>query len=166
MLRHKRKQLFVDNKVQGALTLRVVAYWFYCLLTVALMTACWVILSETPQSSREMLQRVWAHAGPALLSSLLLLPIVVVDAIRLSNRFAGPVLRLRRGMKQLADGQSVSPIHFRDGDFWCDFALDFNRVASRVQAAAERELDEASQSDSAFAEQRYEEPVGAASRFI
>ena len=37
MARMKRRQLFVDNKVQGALVMRSISYWFLCLLTVTLM---------------------------------------------------------------------------------------------------------------------------------
>ena len=37
-------------------------------------------------------------------------------------------------MKALAEGEEVSPIHFRDGDFWQELAEDFNRIVKRVEA--------------------------------
>jgi len=43
----------------------------------------------------------------------------------------GPVYRLRRSMRALADG---NPVHFRDGDFWYDFAEDFNRVVALARS--------------------------------
>ena len=61
------------------------------------------------------------------------LPMVVADVIRVSNRFAGPLVRLRRSMRALARGEHVEPIHFRKGDFWQEFAEEFNAVAARVQ---------------------------------
>lgn len=132
----RRGQLFVDAPVQGALAVRMILYWLFCLLTVSLMLVCWTILSDQPQSSGELFELAWTRGGPALVGSLLLLPIVMVDCVRLSNRFAGPVLRLRRGMKQLADGELVQPVNVRKGDFWFDFAADFNRLATRVQRDA------------------------------
>ena len=42
--------------------------------------------------------------------ALALLPLVVVDVLRLSNRFVGPLLRLRRSLRQLARGEYVEPI--------------------------------------------------------
>jgi hypothetical protein len=127
-----RRQLFVDPKVQGALVLRVLLYWVVCLITITLMLLCWNVL-RTPRMFYTFLDDMWLQYGPALLASFLLLPVVVVDIIRLSNRFAGPLFRLRRCMRALARGEHVEPIRFREGDFWRDFAEEFNAVLARVQ---------------------------------
>ena len=81
------------------------------------------------------LDDMWFHFGPALVASTLLLPLVILDMIRLSNRFTGPLLRLRRSMRELARGEHVEPIEFRDGDYWQEFANEFNVLAARVQDA-------------------------------
>jgi hypothetical protein len=129
----KRRQLFVDHKVQGALVMRAISYWFMCLLTVALMLLCWRVLTGPARLFYRHLDDMWFHFGPALIASLILLPIIVVDIIRLSNRFAGPMLRMRRAMQNLAKGERVPPLQFRDNDFWKDFAQDFNALLARVQ---------------------------------
>jgi hypothetical protein len=134
--KHLRKHLFVDPKVQGALALRVVLYWVVCLMTITLMLLCWQVLTGPVRPFLTHLDNVWFHSGPALIASLLLLPLVIVDVLRLSNRFVGPVLRLRRSMRQLARGESVEPLDFRNGDFWHDFADEFNAVVARVQQNA------------------------------
>ena len=64
------------------------------------------------------------------MASLLLLPGVIFDLVRLSNRFAGPMFRLRRSMHDLAQGKPVDAVHFRHGDFWQEFADDFNTIAA------------------------------------
>lgn len=128
-----RQQLFVDPKVQGALVMRVVMYWMFCLLTITLMLLCWRILTGPARLFFTHLDDMWFFYGPALVASFLLVPIVVVDIVRLSNRFAGPLVRLRSGMRALARGEAVEPIHFRDGDFWQEFADEFNAVLTRVQ---------------------------------
>ena len=131
----RRRQLFVDSKVQGALVLRVLLYWIVCLITVTLMLLCWSII-RTPRMFYTHFDDMWFHYGPALIASLVLLPMVVVDIIRLSNRFAGPLVRLRRAMRALAQGEQVRPIHFRENDFWQEFADEFNAIAARMQQVA------------------------------
>ena len=131
--RKKRKQIFVDPKVQGALVMRVALYWCFCLGTVTIMLLCWSMLTGPARMPWTHLDDMWFHYGPALIASLFLLPIVMIDIVKVSNRFAGPLLRLRRSMRQLAAGEAVSPIKFRDDDFWQEFAEEFNAVAARLQ---------------------------------
>lgn len=63
---------------------------------------------------------------------MLILPIVVVDCLRQTNKFAGPIFRIRQVTKRIADGEPVEELRFRDGDFWDGFASDFNRMVQRV----------------------------------
>ncbi|HEY4761921.1 MAG TPA: hypothetical protein VIH42_15190 [Thermoguttaceae bacterium] len=129
----KRKQLFVDPKVQGALIARVVLYWIFCLMTIALMILCVRIVIGPARLFYTHFSDMWFFYGPAVIASFILLPLVVVDVIRLSNRFAGPLVRLRRSMQALARGEEVHPIEFRDSDFWQEFADEFNAVAARLK---------------------------------
>jgi hypothetical protein len=131
----RRRQFFVDPKVQGALVLRVLLYWFVCLITITLMLLCWSVI-RTPRMFYTYLDDLWFQYWPALIASFILLPMVVVDVIKLSNRFAGPLVRLRRAMRALAQGEEVRPIKFRDNDFWQDFADEFNAIAARMQQVA------------------------------
>ena len=58
---------------------------------------------------------------------------------RMSNRFVGPVLRLRKGLREVAEGRPAQPLNFRDDDFWREMASDFNCAAAHVaRAASER----------------------------
>lgn len=138
-VRPQRKQLFVDTKVQGALLLRSTMYWVLSLMTISLMMLCWRILTGPPRVFHSYLDSLWLDMGPALAASLVLLPVVLVDVVKVSNRFVGPLLRLRRSLARLAAGEHVEPIHFRDGDFWQDIADEFNSVLARVQRDAERD---------------------------
>ena len=45
------------------------------------------------------------------------------------------MVRLRRSMHDLAEGRDVATIQFREGDFWQELAVDFNRVVGRVKSA-------------------------------
>jgi len=129
----RRKKLYVDPQVQGALIVRMVTYWAVCLVTVSLMVLCWRILTGPSRALDESLREVLFDYAPAVVASLALLPLVILDVLRLSNRFAGPLVRLRRAMRALARGEHVDPISFREGDFWLEFAQEFNAVAARVE---------------------------------
>ena len=128
-----RKQLFIDPKVQGALVVRVVFYWVVFLIAITLMLLCWRIATGPARIFYTHFDEMWFFYGPAAVASFLLLPLVIVDVVRLSNRFTGPMLRLRRSMRQLARGEHVEPIKFRDTDFWHEFAEEFNAVLARFQ---------------------------------
>jgi methyl-accepting chemotaxis protein len=135
---HQRKQLFVDPKVQGALVLRAVRYWFLCLVTMSLALMLWRLITGPSRPFYNHLDDMWFWYGPAAIASLLILPPVVIDVVRLSNRFVGPLIRLRRDMRRLAAGEKVAPIHFRARDYWQDFAEEFNAVARRMEALTEQ----------------------------
>lgn len=145
-MKYKRRRIFVDRKVQGALSIRVAVYWFCCLLSVALLSACWTAIKQGPMSAVQLVQAIAPQCVAVLASSLLLLPIIVIDSVRQSNKFAGPMLRIRSAMQQLANGKPVQPIQFRKGDFWYDFAGDFNRVAARVGQETDVRIESAESS--------------------
>jgi hypothetical protein len=128
----QRKHLFVDPKVQGALATRVVLYWVMCVLSVGLWLLCWRMFIGPEELFTGYFDDLWFFFGPALIASLLLLPLAIFDVIQFSNRFVGPLLRLRRSMRALARGEYVEPLQFRQDDFWQEFAAEFNAVRAKV----------------------------------
>ncbi len=86
----------------------------------------------------------WPVAGACMV-------FVVLGAIRLSHRVAGPFVRLRRDMEQVGAGKLPAPLHIRKRDFVKREVDEFNRmvhsVAQRfeqlraVEARASRSLD-------------------------
>jgi hypothetical protein len=145
--KHPRKQLFVDPKVQGTLLARAVIYWLSCIATITLMILAWRIVTGPARVFYTHFDDMWFHFGPALVAALLLLPLALVDIVRVSNRFAGPLYRVRGAMRRLTQGLPVEPIHFRDNDFWQELATEFNALAERVsklerEAAGRAEDDE------------------------
>ena len=132
MNQSRRSLVFIDREVQGALMFRAVFYWFFCLLSITLMLICWNAYSGPPRRFMELFADLYYRYAPALAASLLLLPIALIDVVRLSNRFVGPMVRLKGALKDLADGRPAQPLNFRDNDFWRDLASEFNRAAARV----------------------------------
>jgi hypothetical protein len=125
----------LDQMVQGTLIRRVVYHWFLCLFSTATAGWVWMVWTD-PQlrSPLDTLQQLW----PALFGSLLALPLAIADMLRTSNRFVGPVLRLRNAMKCLVMGDWVDPLRPRQGDFWGDLIDRFNQVQRQLSERCER----------------------------
>ncbi len=145
MARNNRKREYVDPAVQGALMRRMVWHWvaFSSVATILAVVLQW--MQDPFASVATTLQQAWWSYGAMLLLLVCLLPVFVYDAVKLSNRFAGPVHRLRGGLRELAEGRSVPVLTFRDDDFWKELAVDFNRVAERLERA--EQLDDAPSPD-------------------
>jgi hypothetical protein len=128
----KRKKLFVDPKVQGAFLARIFVYWFLCLVASGTVLACWMLLVGPLHVVLHPIAEFWSQFGPAVVVSALMLPILMFDCLRLTNRLAGPMFRMRREMHDLALGHSANSVHLRAGDFWTEFAEEYNAVRQRI----------------------------------
>lgn len=133
MTREKRKRYFVDPKVQSALVYRAVTYWAMCMLIAGSLILTWRIASGPAALWYTHFATVWVYFAPAIVAAALLLPIIVLDTIKLSNRVVGPLVRLRRSLHALAAGQPVAPIRFRHNDFCQELADEFNAVLARIE---------------------------------
>ncbi|HUG68166.1 MAG TPA: hypothetical protein VMM76_10470 [Pirellulaceae bacterium] len=131
----RRHQIIADRKLQGALLVHTAIYWFYCLFSVVLIAVCWIIFTKQPETTTELFTQLWLNCGPALLGSVLLLPLVLLDCLRLSSRFVGPIVRLQRVMRELAAGESPPEFSLRQGDYWAEFAENMNIVMQRLRQA-------------------------------
>ena len=134
----RRSIFFIDRKVQGALVLRTAIYWLFCLFSVALMLVCWRAFTGPIKPFSEMAAELYQRYGAVLLASLIVMPIAVMDVLRLSNRFVGPVSRMRAALAELAAGRTIDPIEFRDDDYWPELAGNLNEVAARLKQSESR----------------------------
>ena len=128
MKRWRRKRVTVDPRVQGRLCLRICAYWVICFLSIAFLLACSALLSDSGESSK-----LWMNYGKIASLSFLALPLALLDGLVFSNRFCGPVWRLKAGLTDLAAGKECQKINLRRGDFYFEIAEEFNRVVERIQ---------------------------------
>jgi hypothetical protein len=140
-MRIKRQRLYVDKGVQGALVRRVAMYWvvacwgIFCVLAGFPIGVTLAIGAQDGLTVGSLIYQAWLDFWPSLVASFLVLPVIVWDLLRLSHRFVGPMIRLRNAMRDLSAGKTVRPISFREGDFWCEFADEFNKLATRLEAA-------------------------------
>lgn len=132
----RRKRNLVDFEVQTSLLRRMALQWVMFLIINALALYGWTFLvsGAEDQVGSHMTQFLQLYL-PVLLISLALLPVFLLDAAKLSNRFVGPILRVRRALADAATGKEIKPIQFRENDFWQSLADDLNSVLRRRSEA-------------------------------
>ena len=70
---------------------------------------------------------------PAMITSLMVLPIVMLDLLKFSNRFAGPIVNISKKIDQMANGQTIDEISLRKCDFLSDLVGSLNAVSKRLE---------------------------------
>lgn len=130
-----RKKSFVNRELQGRFLSRLVGYWFFyhlvlwhSLFVVDLMRnqlASTVV--DAPRLSIGELYARFADAHRVMLFLMVAsLPVVLRDMVRLTHQVAGPLVRFRNALRQMANGQEVENIKLRDGDLLAEFQDAFN----------------------------------------
>jgi len=138
MPRPQRRQKFIDSKVQGALARRLVVHWVVFLTVASIVALLLQVLSNPFRPVGEHFSEVWWTHGPFLVVTIFLLPVFVMDTIKISHRFAGPIYSLRRAMRDVAAGGPLRKLQFRRNDFWRELAGDYNAMIDRLTPADEQ----------------------------
>jgi hypothetical protein len=148
---YKRHRILVDREVQGGIAWRLTLHWVATAIVALSLT---VLLQFFADPSTTLIGHLTTRAdrwAPVMIAFTLTLPIAVLNLVRFAHNFAGPVVRLRRMMRELAAGEDVGPLKFRDGDCWNGLADDFNALLEtmnelRAQAGAKSQAAGATQS--------------------
>ncbi|WDQ18571.1 hypothetical protein [Rhodopirellula sp. P2] len=131
--RQERSTTVVDRTVQYGVVKKIAFHWVIFFVCNSIALLLWLRLFEHPDLS-------WQHSFedcvrrflPFFLISLALIPAFVLDTLKLTNRFAGPIMRLRTEILNAAEGRPVTRLCFRTNDFWRDVADSFNSMAQRT----------------------------------
>lgn len=130
--KYLRKKQFVDRTVQGTLLLAAARYWLVSLFVVGAVTVLgWIFVApglEQLVQIRSQLPAFFTMLLVSIVAATLVLPVILFDLMKLTNRFAGPIYRLQRVMREAAAGIPVEPLEFRDGDYWPELAHTFNEL--------------------------------------
>ncbi len=131
----KRKQNFIDSGVQGGLIRRIFVHWLaFFLVTVLTVMTLKTLLGEPSLTLAERFQDEMGDFTVLLIIFLAVFPAFMLDTIRFSNRFVGPITRLRRHLNELSQNGETSDISFRNNDFWQAVASEFNEVNGHVRS--------------------------------
>jgi hypothetical protein len=147
-MKNRRSKLAVDPTVQWAIVRRVLCHWVYFLVMTAVVLPVWIAVMswdivDKSFTFEEAVVTGCGRALPLIVFFIAIAPIIVYDVLKMSNRFVGPVYRLRKAIKDLAAGGETPPIQLRKDDFWKDVIADFNALAEQVASLRKRETPSA-----------------------
>ena len=129
---NKRRRALVDPEVQGGVLRKIALHWVLFFICNALAMMIWIRLFEQPDANwGQTIGDTLLRFLPFFIITMALIPAFVWDTLKLTNRFAGPILRLRSALADASAGRAVSPLHFRTNDFWQEIAENFNSVMRR-----------------------------------
>lgn len=163
----KRKRVMIDPRLQGAHCLRLFFYWvvWVSISIVLLVGKQLVDASVTPA---ELTAELWPKFVAPLCASIFFLPLVLLDGMIFSNRFAGPFYRFQKELTKINDGDEPKPIHLRPEDYGHGVADEINRMigvgssdeCAEGTAADAPPADAPSASEISDAAEVVEEPAG------
>ena len=135
--RRLRRRLLVDRPFQGSLMVHAMGLGLTTLLVVALgifVPLLWELRSGSGPSPDVdvavvmvyMHERFWGVAALCVL-------LAVYGALRLSHRIAGPLVRYKRNLRMIANGQLPPPLRTRRRDYLKDEVACLNDAVSGVR---------------------------------
>ena len=132
----KRHQFVVDWHVQYAYAANLLLRWFVLLAVVGSCTILVQYFACISAKSTETLLTVRTAVLSFIVTYALLIPVLIWDAIKMSHRFVGPIVKMKAVMRGIAEGK-FQTIKLRKGDYWRDLADELNLLQEKLR---EREM--------------------------
>ncbi len=123
----------MDKSTQWAIVGQSLLHWFYhSSLTVFFLLILELVQGGILKPWSETWQAIWPIAAAVYFSMLLLLPIFILDSFKLSNRFVGPVARIRTALRELAEGKPYRSVELRTKDFWPEMGQELDAAVQAL----------------------------------
>ncbi|MFO1094600.1 MAG: hypothetical protein U0992_15040, partial [Planctomycetaceae bacterium] len=93
---------------------------------------------------QSLYEQFWMESAPLVISALLILPVLLLEFVRMTHRVVGPLVRVQNALEALMQGEHVSDVKFRDHDLLNEFEGKFNQFLvfyERQRAAGGRPAD-------------------------
>lgn len=135
----KRSKMLVDYPVQGSLVRQLLIHWLIACGVMFVYLLCMQLFTggmHRPLS--EHFSEMWNRYGILLVALATVFPVFVFDSLRLSHRFAGPMIPFGRALEQLSKGEAIEPLNFRQSDFWKHLSTDLNSVAQKLNLITDK----------------------------
>ena len=130
----KRSSLFINDQVQKRIFYRVGIYWVVSMVLLTIPVALTrTIFFDPNETFLFHIGAVMQENTTYYLLATLMLLFVLNDVAIFTNRFIGPIYRLRSDLASFHSGKKLRPIRFRDNDHWKDLAESVNQLVSRIQ---------------------------------
>ncbi|MBB3210212.1 hypothetical protein FHS27_006058 [Rhodopirellula rubra] len=139
LFRKKRSRTVIDREVQYGVVWKIAVHWMALFACNSIALVIWIGLFEQPDVSwKQTVVDSFRRFLPFFVITAALIPAFVLDTLKLTNRFAGPISRLRVELANAAEGRPVRHLKFRNNDYWLEIANGFNTLIDRAGLTAEQ----------------------------
>ena len=132
--KNHRRRLWIATDIQGAVVRKIILYWLACILFVTLPLLINATFRDPSKYFFQHSLAVFIEYWPVYISLLCLLPLALFDSLRITNRIAGPIVRLQKQLDGILAGDAVKRMSFRDDDYWHELAVKVNKVSELVDS--------------------------------
>lgn len=132
-----RKRLLINWSVQGPLLIRLIVHLVtYSAATFSLVILCWMYQRQAIESAfgphTEPLNLFWYRFLPIVGCCLGVLPFVLYDMLKITNRIAGPLYRFEKTMQELEETGVLPKARLRENDLLTDFCGRYNKFVTAM----------------------------------
>ena len=124
--------LLVAPEIQWTLATRTILHWVACVCYFAVVLFFTQLMYDPEQSLVACLKAYAFDALHWLPAILLLLPLVVYDTLKVSQRVVAPVLKVRDGLQAMAAGNETVTLETPEEAYFQDLVEIYNEVHQRV----------------------------------
>ena len=128
----ERKKVWVDP-FQTKLTLRIAGYLVVFFFVFSNLLFAWKMWDEGPVDPWGQFVDTLRSNVPVFVVLMVLVPVMAWDTIKFSHRLVGPLVRFRKTMQAISDGETVRPLKLREGDYLTELRDDFNKMLEELQ---------------------------------
>lgn len=126
--------LVIDRRAQTTLAVRVGLYWIACVTYFAVVLFFSQIMYNPKVALLDHIRDYTIDMIQWVPAILLLLPLVIYDMLRVSQRILIPVEEVRQGLQVLASGEVPEPIHCGDEEYNQALVNTYNDIRESVIA--------------------------------
>ncbi|MHB8974155.1 MAG: HAMP domain-containing protein [Pirellulaceae bacterium] len=123
----RRRRRLVD-RFQHKLIVRMVFYGAVYQFTLWNFLFFWRLLQTGGGNLFQQYGQFSKEFAPMLLCMLILIPPIVWDAVKFYHRIAGPIVRIKKALRDIAEGRSVGYVQLRDNDELMELQDEFNEM--------------------------------------
>jgi len=152
MPKEKRKKFLVHGGIQMAILRRMLLQWFLFIAIAGLLSFLVQFMVNPFQTGAETNNHFRVLLASQLVASFCLVPLFMADSLSQSNRFVGPIVRLKSYLRSV-ESNNPTPLSFREGDHWNELTDEVNTMFERLRAQELAATDEDHQVTLASAEQ-------------
>jgi hypothetical protein len=139
MAKHLRLKKLINWTVQGPIVIRLMIHFMaYNTATLLLLLVVYgvksslAVIADSPVSADPA--TFWQQASPVVICMLVMMPFMVWDLMKLTNRIAGPLCRFESLLKEFGKTGKLKLAVLRQGDLLTDYQTQFNEFVAAMHA--------------------------------